>query len=196
MKAVELIKALLVLFRKKRYSSIGSMSSVISQYLSVYVRHFSIVFNVCVSGLGVCLRTCVSDRLSAVASSTLSGVDRYRWISNLFSRPESCESEKTVRAFLRLQCLPGNSAWCWNKAGICIPARSSGWELLSELSEKKQTETYCVHFTARAIYSLHFNCDFNSLQSRFAFYTFKIHRKKKDKSLQRYVHVVKKKTVF
>lgn len=66
--------------------------------------------------------TCVSDRLSAVASSTLSGVDRYRWISNLFSRPDSCESEKTVRAFLRLQCFPGNSAWCWNKAGICIPA--------------------------------------------------------------------------
>lgn len=77
----------------------------------------SISFCLCVRA-----RTCVSDRLSAVASSTLSGVDRYRWISNLFSRPDSCESEKTVRAFLRLQCFPGNSAWCWNKAGICIPA--------------------------------------------------------------------------
>lgn len=71
---------------------------------------------------GVRACTWVSDRLSAVASSTLSGVDRYRWISNLFSRPDSCESEKTVRAFLRRQCFPGSSAWCWNKAGICIPA--------------------------------------------------------------------------
>ncbi|TNN80115.1 hypothetical protein EYF80_009626 [Liparis tanakae] len=33
----------------------------------------------------------------------------------------SCESEKTVRAFRRLQCFPGNSAWCWNRAGICMP---------------------------------------------------------------------------
>lgn len=150
MKAVEFIKALLVLFRKKRYSSIGSISSVISQYLSVYVRHFlsffDSFFNVCVSGLGVCARTCVSDRLSAVASSTLSGVDRYRWISNLFSRPESCESEKTVRAFLRLQCLPGNSAWCWNKDGICIPAQSSGSELLSERKKKAIGDLLCSFF--------------------------------------------------
>lgn len=65
--------------------------------------------------------TCVSERLSAVASSTLSGVDRYRWISKRFSSPDSWESENTVRAFLRRQCFPGNSAWCWNRAGICIP---------------------------------------------------------------------------
>lgn len=79
--------------------------------------------------VSVCV-TWVSDRLSAVASSTLSGVDRYLWISNLFSRPDSWESEKTVRAFLRRQCFPGNSAWCWNKAGICIPAghRTVAWK--------------------------------------------------------------------
>lgn len=77
----------------------------------------------------VCVYTCVSDRLRAVASSTLSGVDRYRWISNLFSSPDSWESENTVRAFRRRQCLPGNSAWCWNKAGICTPAGGTGRSL-------------------------------------------------------------------
>lgn len=55
-------------------------------------------------------RTWVSERLRAVASSTRSGVERYRWISNLFSRPESCESENTVRALRRRQCFPGSSA--------------------------------------------------------------------------------------
>lgn len=67
--------------------------------------------------------TCVSERLSAVASSTRSGVERYRCISKRFSSPESCESEKTVRAFLRRQCFPGNSGWCWNNDGICTPLR-------------------------------------------------------------------------
>lgn len=67
--------------------------------------------------------TCVSERLSAVASSTRSGVERYRCISKRFSRPESCESEKTVRAFRRRQCFPGSSGWCWNNDGICTPLR-------------------------------------------------------------------------
>lgn len=49
--------------------------------------------------------TCVSLSPSAVASSTLSGVDRYLWASNLFSRPVNCGSLNTVLAFLRLQCL-------------------------------------------------------------------------------------------
>lgn len=98
----------------------------------------------------VCVCTCVSDRLSAVASSTLSGVDRYRWISNLFSRPDSCESEKTVRAFLRLQCFPGNSAWCWNKAGICIPTgvRWQRFRIRGTLPENRQQarQQACVAF--------------------------------------------------
>lgn len=55
--------------------------------------------------------TCVSDRLSWFASSTLSGVDRYRWASNRFSSPFSCWSLKTVRAFRRRQCFPGLSCW-------------------------------------------------------------------------------------
>lgn len=83
--------------------------------------------------------TCVSDRLRAVASSTLSGVERYRWISNRFSRPDSCESEKTVRAFRRLQCFPGNSAWCWNKAGICMPAGVGQQWFGIPISQNKQT---------------------------------------------------------
>lgn len=93
-----------------------------------------------------CVCTCVSDRLSAVASSTLSGVDRYRWISNLFSRPDSCESEKTVRAFLRLQCFPGNSAWCWNKAGICIPT-GFRWQRfrIRELCQKTDNKPQIIH---------------------------------------------------
>lgn len=56
-------------------------------------------------------QTCVSDRLSWFASSTLSGVDRYRWASNRFSSPFSCWSLNTVRAFRRRQCFPGLSCW-------------------------------------------------------------------------------------
>lgn len=48
--------------------------------------------------------TCVSLRPSAEASSTRSGVDRYRWASNRFSNPVSCGSLNTVRAFLLRQC--------------------------------------------------------------------------------------------
>lgn len=48
--------------------------------------------------------TCVSLRLKADASSTRSGVERYLWAANLFSRPVSWGSLKTVRAFLLLQC--------------------------------------------------------------------------------------------
>lgn len=67
--------------------------------------------------------TCVSLRLKADASSTLSGVERYLWAANLFSRPVSWGSLKTVRAFLRRQCFSAlrdislgelpNKAW-WN----------------------------------------------------------------------------------
>ena len=51
------------------------------------------------------LHTCVSDRLSWEASSTLSGVDKYFWASNLSSRPFNCWSLKTVLAFRRRLCL-------------------------------------------------------------------------------------------
>ena len=46
--------------------------------------------------------TWVSDRFSADANSTRSGVDRYRCASNLRSNPHNCWSENTVRA-LRLR---------------------------------------------------------------------------------------------
>lgn len=49
--------------------------------------------------------TCVSLKPSAVASSTRSGVDKYRCASKRFSSPESCGSLKTVRALRRRQCL-------------------------------------------------------------------------------------------
>lgn len=49
--------------------------------------------------------TCVSLRPSADASSTLSGVERYLWASNLFSNPVSWGSLNTVLAFRRRQCL-------------------------------------------------------------------------------------------
>ena len=39
-----------------------------------------------------------------MASSTRSGVERYLCASNRRSSPQSCPSEKTVRAFLRRQC--------------------------------------------------------------------------------------------
>lgn len=54
--------------------------------------------------------TCVSDKLRAFASSTLSGVERYLCASNLFSRPCSCWSLNTVRALRRRQCFDEGSA--------------------------------------------------------------------------------------
>lgn len=57
--------------------------------------------------------TCVSLSPKAVASSTRSGVDRYRCPSNRFSRPDSCGSLNTVRAFLRRQ---------WRRAFTPIPS--------------------------------------------------------------------------
>jgi hypothetical protein len=53
--------------------------------------------------------TWVSERLSAFANSTLSGVERYRWASNRFSRPVSWWSENTVLAFRRRQCFAPRS---------------------------------------------------------------------------------------
>lgn len=41
--------------------------------------------------------TCICDRPRDSASSSLSGVDKYFWSSNLFSSPMSCSSVKTVR---------------------------------------------------------------------------------------------------
>ena len=52
------------------------------------------------------LSTCVSDKFSAEANSTLSGVDKYLWASNRLSSPHSWWSEKTVLAFRRRHCLP------------------------------------------------------------------------------------------
>jgi len=56
--------------------------------------------------------TCVSLSPNAVASSTLSGVDRYRCASKRFSRPDSCGSLNTVRALRRRQ---------WRNAFTPIP---------------------------------------------------------------------------
>ncbi|KAK0136593.1 Jhy [Merluccius polli] len=60
--------------------------------------------------------------LSAVASSTRSGVDRYRWISKRFSRPDSCESENTVLPDVKKYwwCSGLWRAWCGCGARIGV----------------------------------------------------------------------------
>lgn len=48
--------------------------------------------------------TCVSLRLSAFASSTLSGVERYRWAENLFSSPNKNKKSHSISSKMLLKC--------------------------------------------------------------------------------------------
>ena len=73
--------------------------------LSAAIKYFSVGVFYQLLRLAQYSLTCVSERLRAVARSTLSGVERYLCASNRRSRPHSCASENTVRAFRRRQCL-------------------------------------------------------------------------------------------
>ena len=88
--------------------------------------------------------TCVSDSWSWLASSTLSGVERYLCASNLFSRPPSCASLNTVLAFLRRQCLPGAS--CWNNPGRWNPKDKRKTQ--NEKSCRRHQKSLIVQYTA------------------------------------------------
>jgi len=84
--------------------------------------------------------TWVSERLRAAASSTLSGVDKYLWASNLFSRPVNCWSEKTVLALRRLQCLePGSPV---NSEPNGMPKSQQFKEFLDRF--RARTQSSCI----------------------------------------------------
>lgn len=72
--------------------------------------------------------TCVSLRFKAVASSTRSGVLKYRCAANLFSNPVNCGSLNTVLAFRLRQCFKAPRESSLTEGAIAPGAnRAPGW---------------------------------------------------------------------